>query len=272
MAQKAKKVVLDTDKHAVSGDQAKKGAFNRASSIFLNRISCKVDKIVENDDGTKTFPAAKGRYHLYISPACPWCHRCWLTINLKGLQDVISISYVVPYLANMGKRGAEYKDKADRYRGWGLAPAIDEKEKEKYESYLKACGIDKDPLSYEDPLKHKNNKIMSHVADLYEHCDPDYSKTYSVPILWDKETDTIVNNESSIIIDFLNSEFNDLSNLDKNKIPNLSPSNLEDAMSKVNDFVYPQINNGVYASGFARSQVYAIVTSLFESALCARLQ
>ena len=260
MAQKGK-VVLDTDKHAVSASDAKKGAFTRGSSTLLHRISCKVDKIETDADGIKTFPAEKNRYHLYVSPACPWCHRCWLTLVLKGLTDAISVSYVHPYLENLGKPKIKGPN---GYRGWAFDGGIKNEEREKYNEYLKVIGRNNDQFSYNDPIKHNNNTIMSHVADLYEHCDKNYNKGYTVPILWDTKTDTIVNNESSIIIQLFNSEFNQFSNIkNKNDIPELSPNNLQDSMDKVNDFIYPQINNGVYQSGFAKTQVRFFFFFLF---------
>ena len=90
---------------------------------------------------------------------------------------------------------------------------------------------------------------------------------YTVPILWDKKTNTIVNNESSEILRMLNGPLAEL-NLDSNKVtPNLYPQHLQSKIDKINDWIYHDINNGVYKSGFARTQDAYVeaVTTLFNA-------
>ena len=86
---------------------------------------------------------------------------------------------------------------------------------------------------------------------IYAKAAPDYSGRCSVPILWDKKSETIVSNESSEIIRMLNSAFNHLAT---NSIPDLYPEDLRAENNAVNETVYNNINNGVYRTGFATTQ------------------
>ena len=177
------------------------------------------------------YPAEKNRYHLYHSTACPWCHRITATIILKGLQDVISMSDVEPLLRNLN---------TDQYIGWEFND------------------------KYPDPL-HKDFKS---VWDLYKLSDKNYpNKALPVPILFDKKTNQIINNESGLIIEFLNTEFNQFA---KNKDLNLNPVHNEKVVKKMKEWdelIYPHINNGVYRCGFAKTQqVYNDhIKNLFET-------
>lgn len=93
-----------------------------------------------------------------------------------------------------------------------------------------------------------NNK--NYLYEIYTLADPEYTGRVTVPVLWDKKTYTIVNNESSDIIRMLNSEFNDFSE----KTPDYYPEKLRKEIDKMNDFIYENINNGVYKCGFATTQ------------------
>ena len=108
-------------------------------------------------------------------------------------------------------------------------------------------GIGSFPMNWgdEDPIYQSFS-----VRDLYERVD-DTNGKYTVPILWDKKLNTIVNNESSEILRMLNSEFNDFA---RNPNLDLYPENLRDNIEAVNAWVYPTINNGVYRCGFAKTQ------------------
>lgn len=113
-------------------------------------------------------------------------------------------------------------------------------------------GADKDPVYNRDYLH-----------EIYTMADPAYTGRVTVPVLWDKKQETIVNNESSEIIRMFNSAFNDLTgNQD-----DYYPVNLHNEIDKINDFVYRTINNGVYKAGFATAQkVYeSEVSKLFEA-------
>jgi len=89
-----------------------------------------------------------------------------------------------------------------------------------------------------------------HVHQVYSAARPDFTGRATVPVLWDRETRTIVNNESSEIIRMLNSEFDEFGNA----ALDLYPAALRGEIDETNDFVYDAINNGVYRCGFARTQ------------------
>ncbi len=177
------------------------GRFIRPSTTFRNKITA---------DGSSGFKAEAGRYHLYISWACPWAHRTAIMRKLKGLEDAIGLSVV--------------------------AAVIDQNSWEFSDSEL-ACIPDT-----------VNNK--SYLWQVYLQAKPDYSGRVTVPVLWDKTTGTIVNNESREIIRMFDTEFNDIV---KNDV-NLCPDDLKDSIETTIDEIYQPINNGVYRAGFAGSQ------------------
>lgn len=160
-----------------------------------------------------SFPPEANRYHLYISLACPWAHRTLIVRKLKGLEDVIGLS-VVHYL--MLENGWEFKDESE------------------------------DSACIPDTINQ-----FKYVKELYFQSDPDYTGRYTVPILYDKQTKKIVNNESSEIIRMFNSEFNDFA---KNPTLDLYPEKLRREIDELNNFIYNGLNNGVYKAGFATSQ------------------
>lgn len=160
-----------------------------------------------------SFPPEANRYHLYISLACPWAHRTLIVRKLKGLEDVIGLS-VVHYL--MLENGWEFKDESE------------------------------DSACIPDAINQ-----FKYVKELYFQSDPDYTGRYTVPILYDKQTKKIVNNESSEIIRMFNSEFNDFA---KNPTLDLYPEKLRREIDELNNFIYNGLNNGVYKAGFATSQ------------------
>ena len=134
---------------------ADSGAFVRQDSSFRDAVSA---------DGSTEFPAAAGRYHLYVARACPWAHRTLIVRTLKGLEGAIDVSYAHPFRDD---------------RGWAFPG-----------------GDHVDQLNGFDLL-----------SEAYERTDPAFEGRVSVPVLWDKVTGRIVNNESSEIIRMLNSEF-----------------------------------------------------------------
>ncbi|KAJ8082940.1 S-glutathionyl-(chloro)hydroquinone reductase [Marasmius tenuissimus] len=170
----------------------------------------------------------KDRYHLYVSYACPWATRALIVRKLKGLEEIIPVTVVSP------RMGTD---------GWPFASA------------------DNFPGAEHDPLYQSQ-----HIKDLYLKCAPDYGGRFTVPVLWDKKNETIVNNESSEIIRIFNSAFNDLIDPEKAKV-DLYPENLRKEIDALNEWVYPDINNGVYRSGFAiTSEAYeSAVKQLFTS-------
>ncbi|KAF6136847.1 hypothetical protein GIB67_043236, partial [Kingdonia uniflora] len=188
------------------------GAFKRTASTFRNLIS---------RDPASQFPAESGRYHLYISYACPWASRCISFLNIKGLQEAISVTSVKPKW--------ERTKEIDNHMGWVFSSSTTE-----------------EPGAEPDHL----NGAKS-IRELYELASTNYSGKYTVPVLWDKKLKTIVNNESSEIIRMFNTEFNDIA-----EIPTLDlyPSHLQSQIDKINEWVYDGINNGVYKCGFATKQ------------------
>lgn len=165
-------------------------------------------------DGSSGFPAESNRYHLYVSLACPWAHRSLIVRTLKGLEDIVSYDVVDWYMSS---------------KGWSFT---DKKNK---------CTLDS-----------VNGK--QYLRQVYEMVEPDYSLSVTVPLLWDKTKQTIVNNESSEIIRMLNTEFNAFCPTKEQKDLDLYPADLRVQIDDLNSWIYPDINNGVYKAGFAIQQ------------------
>jgi putative glutathione S-transferase len=188
------------------GQRTKNGQFVRPTTQFRNWITADGSAGPSGSDG---FKAEAGRYHLYVSLACPWAHRTVIFRKLKALENVISLSVVSPDML------------AD---GWTF---------------------NTDEGSTGDAVNGK-----SKLSEIYLIANPRYSGRVSVPVLWDKERKTIVNNESSEIIRMLNAAFDAFTNVRTDYYPEA----LRAEIDRINDLVYPNINNGVYRSGFATSQ------------------
>lgn len=182
------------------------GHFVRQESQFRHWITKDGQPGPTGDGGFKAEP---GRYHLYISYACPWASRVLMMRTLKGLEDMISISIVHPHMLEHGWTFHDYP------------------------------GVIKDPVINAD-----------YMYEIYTHVDSNYSGRVTVPVLYDLKQDTIVNNESSDIIRMLTRAFDDLGA----KEGDYYPEELRSEIDKMNDFVYPNINNGVYKTGFATEQ------------------
>lgn len=195
------------------------GRFIRTDSQFRHWVTADGSA---GPTGEAGFKAEKGRYHLYLSYACPWAHRTLIMRHLKGLEDFISVSFVSPYMLE---------------KGWT------------FEDYPGVIG---------DPIHH-----AKYLYEVYLAADSNYSGRVTVPVLWDKQTETIVNNESSEIIRMLNSAFDEIGA----KPGNYSPEEWLEEIDKMNELVYDNVNNGVYKAGFATEQsVYEEeVTRLFET-------
>ncbi len=196
------------------------GKFVRSTAKFRNWITPDGSAGPSGDGG---FKAEAGRYHLYVSYACPWAHRTLIFRALKGLEGLISVSVVHPDMLS---------------EGWTFA-----------DDYPGATG---DTL-YGLPF----------ARDIYTKADPEVSGRVTVPILWDKERETIVSNESSEIIRMFNTAFDHLTG----NTDDYWPAHMRDDIEEVNTRIYSTVNNGVYKSGFATSQsAYdEAVTALFES-------
>jgi putative glutathione S-transferase len=186
------------------------GRFVRSITTFRDRVSA---------DGSSGFPAEEGRYHLYVSWACPWAHRTAILRKLKGLEGVISLSSVQPYMGE---------------DGWAFSSGFP------------------DPLHGAGLLR-----------EIYTIADPDYTGRVTTPVLWDKEEQTVVNNESREIMYMLDVEFEDLATTNASFYPEGLKGEIEDTL----DRLYEPVNNGVYRSGFARTQAAydEAVTELFDA-------
>nr|XP_039251907.1 glutathionyl-hydroquinone reductase YqjG-like isoform X1 [Styela clava] len=177
-------------------------------------------------DGSSGYKAEKDRYHLYVSLACPWAHRTLITRKLKGLEDVISYT-VVDFL--MPKEG------------WRFNPEVDK--------------CEKDPIFDAKYLK-----------EIYQKVSPGYEGRVSVPVLFDKKTNQIVNNESSEIIRMFTKEFDEFCADDQKRAVDIYPEELRPQIDAINEWVFPFINIGVYRCGFAKEQESydKAVENLFE--------
>ena len=188
------------------GQRTKDGHFVRPNSSFRHWVTADGSAGPTGDAG---FAAAAGRYHLYVSLACPWAHRTIIFRKLKRLENVISLSIVSPDMLQ---------------DGWTF---------------------NTDEGSTGDPVNG-----ASKLSEIYVMADPRFTGRVSVPVLWDKERKTIVNNESSEIIRMLNSAFDAFTD-DRT---DYYPPALRGEIDRINDLVYPNLNNGVYRAGFATTQ------------------
>lgn len=194
----------DTERH--------QGAFIREDSQFRQWIY-PPDTATDAD-----FVAAEGRYHLYVSLACPWAHRSLIFRQLKGLQALIPVTVVEPLMLEQGWEFAAEGEPLYGYRA---------------------------------------------LHQLYTHAQADYSGRVTVPVLWDRQRETIVNNESADIIRIFNSAFDHLTGNSRD----FYPAEYAEQIDYWNGLIYPTINNGVYRAGFATSQrAYELAfTELFDA-------
>ena len=207
--------------HDVWYDTGKSGgAFERSTSSFRNWITADGSP---GPSGTGGFKAESGRYHLYVSYACPWAHRTMIFRQIKELADHISFDVVHPDMLSDGWTFATDDAGATGDRQFGL------------------------------PF----------VRDIYLRADPNISGRAAVPILWDKQQNTIVSNESSEIIRMFNSAFNGLTGNDLDFYPPALQADIE----PINGRIYDTFNNGVYRCGFSTTQAAynAAVVPLFET-------
>lgn len=221
------------------------GAFKRQVSSFQEVIS----------PTHPVFKPAKNRYWLYVSLACPWAHRSLITRCLKGLTSVIGVSVVHWHLDEKGWRFLKgNQDEASNTR-----------KDEKF--YTAAGGIttsSSDHSSHHGKILNDSlrlfvdasfdpNQQFERLSQLYFKSDPNYSARFTVPVLWDMETESIVSNESAQIIRIFNSGvFDEFADKEANAV-NLVPPELESQIDEFNGWVYDNINNGVYKAGFAEN-------------------
>ncbi|MEX3017143.1 glutathione S-transferase family protein [Gymnodinialimonas hymeniacidonis] len=201
-------LLIDGEWHDKWYDTKKSGgAFKRQEASFRNWITADGSAGPTGEGG---FKAESGRYHLYVSHACPWANRTLIFRALKGLEDHIDISVVHPDMLGDGWTFDDSYEGATGDRLYGLPFA----------------------------------------RDLYVKAQPDVTTRVTVPILWDKQRETIVSNESSEIIRMFNTAFNDITG----NTDDYYPTDLRDQIDAINARVYSDVNNGVYKSGFATTQ------------------
>src|SRR5258706_7962723 len=192
--------------------QDQQAEFARPAYPFQGRITA---------DGSSGYPAEAGRYHLYISLACPWAQRTAIVRKLLGLEDVISLSVVDPVRDG---------------RGWAFREG---------------------PKHGLDPVNG-----FEFLSEAYEATEPGYGGHISVPVLWDKQTGRIVSNNFPDITIDLDTQFGQWSD------PGLElyPAELRPQIDEIAEMIYRSVNNGVYRSGFARSQeaYHEAVTAIFR--------
>ncbi|MFB6104017.1 MAG: glutathione S-transferase family protein [Halobacteriaceae archaeon] len=193
--------LVDGDWHTDADLSSDGDAFDREPTTFRNWVESTEDA---------RFTPEPGRYHLYVSYACPWAHRTLLTRALLGLEDVISVDVVDPHRVD---------------QGWEFTPSKPK------------CSAD-------------SINGFDYLREVYTAADSTYAGRVTVPVLWDREAATIVNNESEEIIKMLATTFQDLGD----RAIDLYPPADQAAIDDVIDDIYPTINNGVYRAGFAGSQ------------------
>lgn len=200
--------LVDGTWHAGQSFANASGQFVRQTSRFREWITA---------DGSSGYPAEPGRYHLYLSRACPWCHRVLIYRALKKLEGIVSVGYVEPLMLD---------------EGWVFPQP--------------------DPLTG-----------VSRVYELYQRADPHYTGRTTVPVLWDKATGRIVNNESSDIIRMLDSAFAALTGEHSDYYPRAHRAEIDE----INARIYDTVNNGVYRAGFATDpeEYETAVRALFVS-------
>lgn len=182
------------------------GRFVRSAAQCRNWVTADGSPGPSGEGGFKAEP---GRYHLYVSLACPWAHRTLIMRQLKGLEGMIGVSVVHWLMAE---------------HGWTFDPA---------------------PGATGDLLYGH-----SYLHQLYAHALPRYTGRVTVPVLWDRERQTIVSNESAEIIRMLGSAFDGIGAV----AGDYYPAAWRGRIDAVNERVYASVNNGVYRAGFATTQ------------------
>ncbi len=176
------------------------GEFKRQEDVFRECVS---------NNGSTPYPAVAGRYHLYVSLACPWASRTVIVRRLKRLEAAIGMTVVDPIRDG---------------RGW---------------AFRDGPGCSTDPLNG-----------FAFLAEAYAATDPKFGGRVTVPVLWDRETHRIINNSEDDICRMFNDGFGRLGAAEVD----LFPSEIANEHAKLSQFLYENVNNGVYQAGFATKQ------------------
>lgn len=195
------------------------GRFVRKAPQFRNWVTADG---AAGPSGKGGFKAEPGRYHLYVSLACPWAHRTLIVRALKGLEKMISVSVVHWYMAE---------------NGW--------------------------TFDVGDSVVPDTVNGAQFLHQVYTKAKPDYSGRVTVPVLWDRQTKTIVSNESPEIIRMFNAAFDEVGAVQGDYYP----EHLRSEIDALNDRIYTTVNNGVYRCGFATTQAAyeEAITPLFDT-------
>ena len=194
-------------------EQSVAGEFRRQADAFRDWVTA---------DGSSGYPAAAGRYHLYVSWACPWAHRTIIVRKLKKLEQAIGMTVVDPI-----------RDE----QGW---------------AFREGPGYSLDPING-----------FNFLSEAYQATNPSYRGRVTVPVLWDTVSKRIVSNSDDDLMRIFNHEFNQFTT----DTTDLYPHTLRQEIDGLNEFIYDNVNNGVYRAGFATSQrVYErAVRRLFDA-------
>ncbi|DBA85260.1 TPA: hypothetical protein ACH3X2_005959 [Trebouxia sp. C0005] len=196
-----------------AGDAPKTDSFRQSVTNFRSRVS---------SNESSQFKPESGRYHLVVALQCPFAHRTLIMRSLKGLQDAITVDYVNPELT--------------LEHGWIFSPT------------------GKSGIDYPSCTRERSGlePQAEYLYQLYQKGNSEFTGTISVPVLWDKKKQTVVNNDSGQIMEMLNSEFDEISQ--DSSCPDLFPKELQAELTELNDHMADSINTGVYKCGFAQSQ------------------
>lgn len=189
------------------------GRFVRGSAQFRHWITADGSA---GPTGNAGFKAQSGRYHLFAALNCPWAHRTLIYRNVKQLENIISLSLVKPLRTE---------------QGWVFD--------------VFNSDVEDNQSRFTDPLLG-----LAALHQLYVKAVPQYTGRVTVPVLWDKQQNTIVSTESADIIRMFNDAFNDISGDRQDFYPDV----LAGEIDRLNAYIYQNLNNGVYQTGFARSQ------------------
>jgi putative glutathione S-transferase len=192
--------VVMAEKAQFPDEQSESGEFARQEDAFRSWVT---------RDPSSPFPAVPGRYHLYISLACPWACRALILRNLKGLEVAVGVTVVDPLRDD---------------RGW---------------AFREGPGHTGDPI-----------QGWKYLREAYLKTDPHYVGRVTVPVLWDKESEQVVNNSEDDICRMFNGVFAPMGTSDYD----FFPAHREPEHAELSAFIYENINNGVYRAGFATRQ------------------
>ncbi|HET9418195.1 MAG TPA: glutathione S-transferase C-terminal domain-containing protein, partial [Chthoniobacterales bacterium] len=203
-------------------EQTASGEFARQEDAFREWVS---------NDGSTVYPAAAGRYHLYVSLACPWASRTIILRKLKGLENAIGMTIVDPI---RDEKGWAFRQSSGKFPP-------------------------NDSFTSTDPVNG-----FHFLSEAYTATNPNFEERVTVPVLWDKETSKIVNNCEDDICRMFNNVFDAFA---RNKDLDFFPQEIEAEHNQLCDFLYDNVNNGVYKAGFAtRQRPYEIsCRKLFEA-------